>query len=81
LFTPATTSAPPRSPDRTLDARRVLDIGYRKVTDQEQRRHVTETDGKRTTRVTDTDSPRDPGAVLFDIDGTLVDSTYLHINA
>jgi HAD superfamily hydrolase (TIGR01509 family) len=32
-------------------------------------------------RVTDTDSARQPGAVLFDIDGTLVDSTYVHINA
>jgi HAD superfamily hydrolase (TIGR01509 family) len=31
--------------------------------------------------VTDTDSTRSPGAVLFDIDGTLVDSSYLHVNA
>jgi len=31
--------------------------------------------------VTDTDSTRPPGAVLFDIDGTLVDSSYLHVNA
>jgi HAD superfamily hydrolase (TIGR01509 family) len=28
-----------------------------------------------------TDSARPPGAVLFDIDGTLVDSNYLHVNA
>jgi HAD superfamily hydrolase (TIGR01509 family) len=32
-------------------------------------------------RVTDTDSTRPPGAVLFDIDGTLVDSNYLHVTA
>jgi HAD superfamily hydrolase (TIGR01509 family) len=31
--------------------------------------------------VTNTDSTRSPGAVLFDIDGTLVDSSYVHINA
>jgi HAD superfamily hydrolase (TIGR01509 family) len=31
--------------------------------------------------VTNTGSTRPPGAVLFDIDGTLVDSSYLHINA
>jgi HAD superfamily hydrolase (TIGR01509 family) len=39
------------------------------------------TDLGRKTRVTDTDSTRPPGAVLFDIDGTLVDSNYLHVNA
>ncbi|MFN2536200.1 MAG: HAD family hydrolase [Pseudonocardiaceae bacterium] len=31
--------------------------------------------------MTNTDSTRSPGAVLFDIDGTLVDSSYVHINA
>jgi HAD superfamily hydrolase (TIGR01509 family) len=31
--------------------------------------------------VTDTGSTRPPGAVLFDIDGTLVDSSYVHVNA
>ena len=31
--------------------------------------------------MTNTDFTRSPGAVLFDIDGTLVDSSYLHINA
>jgi HAD superfamily hydrolase (TIGR01509 family) len=31
--------------------------------------------------VTDTGSTRPPGAVLFDIDGTLVDSNYVHVNA
>jgi len=31
--------------------------------------------------VTKTGSTRSPGAVLFDIDGTLVDSSYLHISA
>ncbi|MGH3610813.1 MAG: HAD family hydrolase, partial [Pseudonocardiaceae bacterium] len=28
-----------------------------------------------------TGSARLPGAILFDIDGTLVDSNYLHVNA
>jgi HAD superfamily hydrolase (TIGR01509 family) len=32
-------------------------------------------------QVTDTGSTRPPGAVLFDIDGTLVDSNYVHVNA
>jgi HAD superfamily hydrolase (TIGR01509 family) len=31
--------------------------------------------------VTDTRSTHSPGAVLFDIDGTLVDSSYLHVSA
>ena len=31
--------------------------------------------------MTNTDSTRSPGAVLFDIDGTLADSSYVHINA
>lgn len=31
--------------------------------------------------MTDTNSTRPPGAVLFDIDGTLVDSNYVHVNA
>ena len=31
--------------------------------------------------MTDTGSTPSPGAVLFDIDGTLVDSSYVHINA
>lgn len=31
--------------------------------------------------MTDIGSTRLPGAVLFDIDGTLVDSTYVHVNA
>lgn len=31
--------------------------------------------------MTDTGSTRLPGAVLFDIDGTLVDSTYVHVHA
>ncbi len=31
--------------------------------------------------MTNTGSTRSPGAVLFDIDGTLVDSSYVHINA
>jgi HAD superfamily hydrolase (TIGR01509 family) len=31
--------------------------------------------------VTETDSTRPPGAVLFDIDGTLVDSSYVHVSA
>ena len=31
--------------------------------------------------MTETDSTRPPGAVLFDIDGTLVDSNYVHVNA
>ncbi len=31
--------------------------------------------------MTDTESTPPPGAVLFDIDGTLVDSNYLHVNA
>jgi HAD superfamily hydrolase (TIGR01509 family) len=43
--------------------------------------HHTSADGGRNTRVTDTEYARPPGAVLFDIDGTLVDSNYLHVNA
>lgn len=31
--------------------------------------------------MTDNGSARPPGAVLFDIDGTLVDSNYVHVNA
>ncbi len=31
--------------------------------------------------MTDTGSTRPPGAVLFDIDGTLVDSNYVHVDA
>jgi HAD superfamily hydrolase (TIGR01509 family) len=31
--------------------------------------------------MTDTGSTGPPGAVLFDIDGTLIDSNYLHVNA
>lgn len=42
---------------------------------------MAETDLSRKARVTDTGSTRLPGAVLFDIDGTLVDSTYVHVHA